>query len=93
MEFLFRYTQTDTSNSLFESVDYIGKQYRILEGADDVGEYTVGVNWTWNPLVRWQFNYVHLRGEGILSGDASTQKGPGRVDHENMLGVRMIFKF
>jgi phosphate-selective porin len=92
-EVLFRYTYTKTSSNLFESVLYAGDTYRILEGADEVNEFTVGVCWTWNPMLRWQLNYVHLEGDGILTGDKSNEEGTKRVDHEDMFGLRMIFKF
>jgi len=92
-EVLIRYTYTKTSNNLFESVSYAGDTYRILEGADEVNEFTVGVCWTWNPMLRWQFNYVYLDGDGILTGDKNNEDGTKRVDHEDMFGLRMIFKF
>ncbi|OEU48998.1 MAG: hypothetical protein BA872_03075 [Desulfobacterales bacterium C00003060] len=88
-EVLARYTSTKTSKALF--------QRGILDGADRVDEYTLGLSWTWNPLIRWQFNYVHLSGRGILTGwvDKNNSNDPGtkRVDHEDMFGIRMIFKF
>ena len=81
------------ADNLFESVLYAGDSYRIMEGADEVNEFTVGVCWTWNPMLRWQFNYVHLDGDGILTGDKNNEEGTKRVDHEDMFGLRMIFKF
>jgi len=93
LEFLFRYTYTDTDDSLFEPVIYLGNTYRILQIADKVDEYTVGVDCTWNPMVRWLYNNVHLGVEGVLSADTSTAEGSDRIEHENMLGVRIIFKF
>ncbi len=92
-EILFRYTYTKTDDNLFRTVSYDGETYRILEGAEKVDEFTVGVNWTWNPMFRWQFNYVHLEGDGILSGDKGNLEGTKRVDYEDMYGLRMIFKF
>jgi phosphate-selective porin OprO/OprP len=82
-EVLARYTYTDTDDSLFDS--------GILFGASDVNEYTLGLCWTWNPMVRWQMNYVHLHGnrDGIRTGD----KDKIWVSDEDMLGMRMIFKF
>jgi hypothetical protein len=44
-------------------------------------------------MLRWQFNYVHLDGDGILTGDKNNEAGTERVDHEDMFGLRMIFKF
>jgi phosphate-selective porin len=88
-EVLARYTSTKTSESLFRK--------GILEGADRVDEYTLGLSWTWNPLIRWQLNYVHLSGRGIQTGweddNHGGQPGKNRVDHEDMVGLRMIFKF
>lgn len=92
-EVLFRYTYTNTDKNLFEPVSYADETYQILAGADEVDEFTFGVNWTWNPMFRWQFNYVRLDGDGILSGDNGNQEGTKRVDHEDMFGLRMIFKF
>jgi len=83
-EVLLRYTATRTSDSLFDTVNYGSDLYRILEGADRVNEYTVGLAWTWNPMVRWQLNYVHLNGNDMARG---------ADDHEDMLGLRMILKF
>jgi len=85
-EVLARYTHTDTDDSLFDT--------GILTGADEVDEYTIGVCWTWNPMVRWQLNYVHLDGnrDGIQTG-SSDSGGTGYVENEDMVGLRMIFKF
>jgi len=91
-EILGRYTSTKTSESLFDTHVYGTDIYNILEGASRVDEYTLGVSWTWNPLVRWQLNYVHLDGNGILTGSGSSE-GKNRVDNEDMVGLRMIFKF
>lgn len=96
-EILARYTSTKTSESLFDSYNYIvgGKtfEYKILLGASRVDEYTVGLSWTWNPMLRWQFNYVHLNGHGIQTGSSDNMLGKNRVDNEDMAGFRMIFKF
>ncbi len=92
-EVLARYTHTETSESLFDTVGYAGNEFRILEGADRVDEYSLGLSWTWNPMVRWQFNYVHLNGNGIQSGSKTNPAGTNRIDNEDMFGIRMIFKF
>jgi phosphate-selective porin OprO/OprP len=92
-EVLARYTYTDTDECLFDVYRYGDNDYRILEGADKVDEYTLGVSWTWNPMVRWQGNYVHLHGDGIQSGSSSNLAGKNRIDNEDMFGLRMIFKF
>ncbi len=91
-EILGRYTSTKTSESLFDTYVYGGNTYSILEGASRVDEYTVGLSWTWNALVRWQLNYTHLDGNDIETGSGSW-KGKKSVDNEDMVGVRMIFKF
>ena len=92
-EVLARYTNTRTSESLFDTYAYSGDDYRILEGAPRVNEVTLGMAWTWNPMVRWQLNYVHLNGNGIRTGNSSSSQGTDRVDNEDMVGLRMIFKF
>ncbi len=86
-EILARYTKTVTDDNLFDS--------GILKGADTVDEYTVGLSWTWNPMVRWQLNYVHLHGnrDGIRTGTSDNVGETGYVDDEDMVGLRMIFKF
>jgi len=91
-EVLARYSKTKTDSSLFKE--------RILTGADRVDEYTVGLAWTWNPMVRWQLNYVHLSGDGIRTGFTNEknrydENTPGKeyIDTEDMVGLRMIFKF
>jgi len=86
-EILGRYTSTKTDKSLFEN--------GILKGADDVNEFTVGLCWTWNPMVRWQLNYVHVHGnrDGIRTGTDDNVDGKSYVKNENMAGLRMIFKF
>ncbi|MFH1842343.1 MAG: porin [bacterium] len=83
-EILCRYTRTETSKSLFDS--------GLLIGASQVDEFTFGVCWTWNPMVRWQLNYVHLAGEGIQTG-SNDSGGTRRVDQEDFAGIRMVFKF
>jgi len=94
-EVLVRYTHTKTDEDLFQTTSFGGKDYRILAGADDVYEYTAGVNWTWNALVRWQFNYVHLdaTGEGIQTGDKNYKEGIKKVKNEDQYAFRMIFRF
>jgi phosphate-selective porin len=86
-EILARYTKTVTDENLFDS--------GILKGADTVDEYSVGLSWTWNPMVRWQLNYVHLHGnrDGIRTGTSDNVGQTGYVDDEDMVGLRMIFKF
>ena len=96
-EVLARYTITRTDESLFDTYTYDPgtgiTDYKILEGADRVEEYTAGISWTWNPMVRWQLNYVHLDGHGIRSGSSDNPAGTKRIDSEDMAGLRMIFKF
>ncbi len=94
-EILFRYTMTDTSDDLFDAYAYGGDEYSILVGADYVNEFTVGLNWTWNPMLRWQLNYVYLDGNqnGIRSGDSADPAGTKWEETDSMLGLRMIFKF
>ncbi len=94
-EVLARYTHTDVSESLFKGITYGSDSYRILEGAPRTDEYTAGVNWTWNPLVRWQLNYTHITagGSGLFSGDKANLAGEGQSQNEDMVGMRMIFKF
>jgi len=92
-EIIARYTSTKTSDSLFNIYSYGGSDYRILAGASRVDEYTIGLSWTWNPMLRWQLNYVHLDGRGIRSGSSDNPAGTNRIDNEDMFGMRMIFKF
>jgi len=92
-EVLLRYTRTSTSAGLFEETEYAGDSYCVLAGAPDVNEYTVGLNWTWNPMVRWQLNVVRLDGEGLRTGSASSAEGTRRVDRDEMVALRMIFRF
>jgi len=86
-EILVRYTSTKTDKSLFKD--------GILKGADDVNEFTVGLCWTWNPMVRWQLNYVHIHGnhDGIRTGSSDNVYQTAYVKNEDMAGLRMIFKF
>ena len=90
---MFRYTRTETDDNLFRTVIYAGETYRIVNGAEDVDEYTAGLNWTWNSMIRWQVNFVHMAGDGIRSGDGANAEGSSRLDSENMLGFRLTFKF
>ncbi len=85
-EILVRYTRTETSRSLFTA--------GILTGASEVDEYTVGLNWTWNPLVRWQLDYVHVQGngKGIQTGSADSG-GTKRLPDDDLYGLRVILKF
>lgn len=86
-EILARYTRTKTDETLFEN--------NILKGADTVDEYTIGLSWTWNPMIRWQLNYVHIHGnrDGIRTGSDDNAGGKAYVENEDMAGLRMIFKF
>jgi phosphate-selective porin len=94
-EVLARYTHTDVSDDLFDTTTFGGNKYRILSGAPWTDEYTAGVNWTWNPMVRWQLNYTHITagGSGLYSGDKNNLAGQGQSENEDMVGMRMIFKF
>ncbi len=86
-EILARYTSTKTDEDLFEN--------SILKGADTVDEFTIGLSWAWNPMVRWQLNYVHVHGnrDGIRTGSDDNVGGKSYVENEDMAGLRMIFKF
>lgn len=94
-EVLARYTHTDVSEKLFDRTIIGANTFRILDGAPWTDEYTAGVNWTWNPLVRWQLNYTHITagGSGLFSGDKATLAGEGQSQNEDMVAMRMIFKF
>lgn len=94
-EVLARYTHTDVSDRLFDRTTIGVNTFRILDGAPRTDEYTAGVNWTWNPLVRWQLNYTHVTagGSGLFSGDKNNLAGEGQSQNEDMVGMRMIFKF
>ena len=92
-EVLARYTSTKTCESMFDTYSYAGSDYNILEGASKIDEYTLGLCWTWNPMVRWQLNYVHLKGHDIQTGSQDNMSKTNRVDNEDMAGLRMIFKF
>ena len=80
-------------DSLFDEYSYGGATYTILRGSSQVDEYTLGLSWTWNPLIRWQFNYVHVEGNEIQTGDSNNSAGKDRVDDDDLVGLRMFFKF
>ncbi len=87
-EILARYTHTKTDEEFFK--------LRILNGASRADEYTIGINWALNPMVKIQFNDVYISANGLLSGADSnqwnsTEKGKKR-DHENAVLFRLIFK-
>lgn len=94
-EILARYTHTDVSDGLFSRTRINGNTFRVLDGAPWTDEYTAGINWAWNPLVRWQFNYTHITagGSGLFSGDKNNLAGEGQSQNEDLVGMRMIFKF
>jgi phosphate-selective porin OprO/OprP len=102
-EVLARYTHTEVSQGLFERTYVGGNAFRIMDGAPWTEELTFGLCWTWNPLVRWQLNYTHIEapegfgdsGEprGIFSGDSNNLEGEAQTANEDMVGLRMIFKF
>lgn len=80
----------------------------ILDGAHDVHEWTLGLSWTLNPMVRLQLNNVLLwaprldrdeDGENdnkLISGAMSNQSNPElkyrRTAWENVVMGRFIFK-
>ena len=78
---------------MFDTYSYAGSDYNILKGASKIDEYTLGLCWTWNPMIRWQLNYVHLKGHDIQTGSQGNMSKTNRVDNEDMAGLRMIFKF
>jgi len=96
-ELLIRYTRTETDKNLFETTTYAGDEHRILMGSYLINEYSAGLSWTWNPLIRWQLNYVYLEGDdkygGIRTGHEENEDGYEYVDTEQMVGLRMIFRF
>jgi len=63
-EILLRYTLSEASGALLASNGADGRTPAVLAGADRVDELTVGLSWTWNPLVRWQINYAHINASG-----------------------------
>ncbi len=81
----------------------------VADGAHDVHEVTLGLNWTINPMVRIQLNDVLLwapasdrDGDGqsdnfIVSGAKSGQVDPDKTfrktSWENAIMLRLVFKF
>jgi phosphate-selective porin len=80
----------------------------VLDGAHQVHEASVGLNWTLNPMVRLQLNDVFLwapsadrNGDGsndnlLISGAFTAQSDPARryrkTKWENAVMFRIIFK-
>jgi phosphate-selective porin len=80
----------------------------VLDGAHELHEWTLGVSWTLNPMVKLQLNDVFLwapdgdrDGDGendnlLLSGAKSGQSDPelkkARTSWENAVMFRLIFK-
>jgi len=80
----------------------------VLDGAHEVHEFTLGLNWTLNPMVRFQLDDVLLwapendrDGDGgndnlLLSGARSGQSDPDLKNRksrwENAVMARLIFK-
>ncbi len=89
-EILGRYTHTETDKTFFD----LG----ILEGASRADEYTLGINWTLNPMVKMQLNHVYINSNGLCSGASSDN--PDVKDkcienqdiNENAVLLRLIFK-
>ena len=96
-EIIARYTHTETDENLFKMADYRGENYRILKGAHVVDEFTVGLNWGWNAMVQWQLNYIYLFSDdkygGICTGNEDNPDGLKYVKSDDMIGLRMIFRF
>lgn len=75
----------------------------VLDGAAEVMEATLGVNWTLNPNLRVQLNLVHLwvpdpeEDGGLLSAGGSDLSDPAlknrKVDSETSALARLIFRF
>jgi phosphate-selective porin OprO/OprP len=75
----------------------------VLDGAAEVVEATLGVNWTLNPNLRVQLNLVHLwvpdpeEDGGLLSAGSSDLGDPAlknrKVDSETSALARLIFRF
>jgi phosphate-selective porin len=75
----------------------------VLDGAAEVVEATLGVNWTLNPNLRVQLNLVHLwvpdpeEDGGLLSAGGSDLGDPTlrnvKVDSETSALARLIFRF
>lgn len=95
-EILARYTLTETSKDLFTSVSYANESYRILKGAPTVHEYSLGVNWTWNAMLRWQLNYTHVACDedsgSMQAGSSEYADGTEWVSTEDLVALRLIFK-
>jgi hypothetical protein len=80
----------------------------VLDGAHEVNEVSVGLNWTLNPMIRFQLNDVFLwapsadrDGDGVsdnflISGAFTAQADPARryrkTKWENAVMFRIIFK-
>jgi hypothetical protein len=117
-EVLGRYSRTWTSRNLFRSGEVDGYdgtpgegnsvKLAVLDGAHEVHEFTLGVCWTLNPMLRIQLNDVFLwapsadrDGDGVndnlmVSGGKSDQSDPGlkaiKTSYENAVMLRLIFK-
>ncbi|MFC1849344.1 porin [candidate division CSSED10-310 bacterium] len=96
-DILCRFTRTITSSELFRTTTYKNEDYSILKGAEIVNEYSFGLNWSWNPMLRWQLNYTSLEcgdeKSNLKTGDSLSKVGPKYLQKEEMVGFRMIFKF
>jgi len=117
-EILGRYSRTWTARNLFRVSEVEGYddspgagssvKLAVLDGAHLVHEFSLGVCWTLNPMLRIQLNDVFqwapsadrdgdgLNDNWMLSGAKSDQSDPGRkgikTSYENAVMLRMIFK-
>ena len=98
------YTAEDLANSSAVPVgDGESVRAAVLDGAAEVWEATLGVNWTVNTNLRFQLNLMSLwvpdseTNGGILSGGNSDLGDPElknrKVDNELSAALRLIFRF
>lgn len=81
----FSYTLTKTTEDMFK--------YGVLEGAEEVHSFVIGLNWLWSAMIRLHFNYMYLHSSGangLITGDHENNPVAPKEyrEDEHMFGMR-----
>ena len=74
----------------------IGVRYNHLDLNDQginggiLDNWTAGVNWFWNPNIKWQFNYTTTDRDVAAVANPAVSPGSGRI---HGFGTRLAFDF